>query len=97
MSWQSNTKSFVGLGTKLVAECQQRDQARFCKNPEYYMLLTIILIMGLFVCLLVLHVELIIKSGSNVSYTIGGHDYKNESFRLNKKCCTSFAMFQFYL
>lgn len=34
MSCQSNTKSFVGLGTKLVAECQPGDEARFCKTPE---------------------------------------------------------------
>lgn len=35
ISYQSNTKSFVGPGTKLVTECQPRDEAKWCKTPEY--------------------------------------------------------------
>lgn len=31
-----NPKSFVGLGTKLVTECQPRDEAKCCKTPEYF-------------------------------------------------------------
>lgn len=36
ISYQSNTKSFVGLGTKLMTECQPRDEAKCCKTPEYF-------------------------------------------------------------
>lgn len=34
MSYQSNRKSFVGLETKIVAECQPRNKAGFCNTPE---------------------------------------------------------------
>lgn len=38
ISYQSNTKSFVGLRTKLVTECQPRDEAKCCKTPEYFLM-----------------------------------------------------------
>lgn len=36
ISYLSNTKSVVGIGTKLVTECQPRDEAKCCKTPEYF-------------------------------------------------------------
>lgn len=38
ISYQSDTKSFVGLETKLVTECQPRDEAKCCKTPEYFLM-----------------------------------------------------------